>query len=63
MKNYLVVNVDDVNDFYIVEDLNALIEEMYESELEDNTFSVVEGWFKETHNIFVSESSIEEAAN
>jgi hypothetical protein len=33
MKNYLVVNVDDVNDFYLVNDLNELIKEMYECEL------------------------------
>ena len=35
MKNYLVVNVDDVNDFYLVNDLNELIKEMYECELFD----------------------------
>ena len=61
--NYLVVNIEDANDFYLVDDVNALIVEMYECELEDNTFSVVERWFKETHKVFVSNSVIEEAAN
>lgn len=59
--NYLVVNIEDANDFYLVDDVNALIVEMYECELENNTFSVVEGWFYETHKVFFSESSIKEA--
>jgi hypothetical protein len=59
--NYLVVNIEDANDFYLVDDVNALIVEMYECELENNTFSVVEGWFYEIHKVFFSESSIEEA--
>jgi hypothetical protein len=63
MKKYLVVNIEDANDFYIVDDLNALIVEMYECELENNTFSVVEEWFKETHKVFVSNSVIEEVNN
>jgi hypothetical protein len=63
MKKYLVVNIEDANDFYIVDDLNSLIIEMYECELENNTFSVVEGWFKETHKVFVSNSVIEEVNN
>jgi len=63
MKKYLVVNIEDANDFYVVDDLNALIVEMYECELENNTFSVVEEWFKETHKVFVSDSVIEELSN
>jgi len=63
MKKYLVVNIEDANDFYVVDDLNALIVEMYECELENNTFSVVEEWFKETHKVFVSNSVIEEKKN
>jgi hypothetical protein len=63
MKKYLVVNIEDANDFYVVDDLNALIVEMYECELENNTFSVVEEWFKETHKVFVSNSVIEELSN
>ena len=63
MKKYLVVNIEDANDFYVVDNLNALIVEMYECELENNTFSVVEEWFKETHKVFVSDSVIEELSN
>ena len=63
MKKYLVVNIEDANDFYVVDNLNALIVEMYECELENNTFSVVEEWFKETHKVFVSNSVIEELSN
>ena len=63
MKKYLVVNIEDANDFYVVDDLNALIVEMYECELENNTFSVVEEWFKETHKVFFSDSVIEELSN
>ena len=63
MKKYLVVNIEDANDFYVVDDLNALIVEMYECELENNTFSVVKEWFKETHKVFVSNSVIEELSN
>jgi hypothetical protein len=63
MKNYLVVDIEDVNDFFMVDDLNALISELYERELEDNTFDVVKGWFKQNYKIFVSESNIEEEAN
>ena len=63
MKNYLVVNIEDANDFYIVDDLNSLIVEMYEQELFDNAFSVVEGWFYETHKVFTSNSNIEEQLN
>jgi hypothetical protein len=31
--NYLVVNIEDANDFYLVNDVNELINEMYRSEL------------------------------
>ncbi len=63
MKKYLVVDIKDANDFFMIDDLNALISELYERELEDNTFDVVKGWFKKNYKIFVSESNIEEEAN
>jgi hypothetical protein len=63
MKNYLVVNIKNANEFYIVDDLNALIIELYSYALERHTFSVVERWFKETHKVFVSNSVIEEVNN
>lgn len=58
--NYLVVNIEDANDFYLVDDVDALIVEMYECELESNTFGVVEKWFYETHKVFFSKSNIKE---
>jgi hypothetical protein len=58
MKNYLVVNVDDVNDFYLVNDLNELIKEMYECELFEKEFEEVERMFFECFKVFTSESEI-----
>jgi hypothetical protein len=52
MKKYLVVDIKDANDFCMIDDLNALISELYERELEDNTFDVVKGWFKKNYKIF-----------
>ena len=58
MKNYLVVSVDDVNDFYLVSDLNQLIKEMYECELFEKDFEEVKGMFFECVKVFTSESEI-----
>jgi hypothetical protein len=58
MKNYLVVSVDDVNDFYLVSDLNQLIKEMYECELFEKEFEEVERMFFECFKVFTSESEI-----
>jgi hypothetical protein len=63
MKNYLVVSIEDVNDFYLVDDLTELIKEMYSQELFDNEFEVVKEWFYENFKVFVSNSVIEEVAN
>jgi hypothetical protein len=63
MKKYLVINIEDANDFYIVDSLDKLISEMYEPELYSNSFNVVSGWFYETHKVFVSNSDIEEQSN
>ena len=61
--NYLVVNIEDANDFYLVNDVNELINEMYSQELYDNDFEIVKGWFLENYKVFISNSDIEEAAN
>jgi hypothetical protein len=61
--NYLVVNIEDANDFYLVDDVDALINEMYSQELYDNDFEIVKGWFLENYKVFISNSDIEEAAN
>ena len=60
---YLVVSSEDVNDFYIVDDLNDLIIDIYDCELENNSFDVVKGWFFEYYKVFVSDSNIEEVVN
>jgi hypothetical protein len=61
--NYLVVNIEDANEFYLVNDVNELINEMYSQELYDNDFETVKGWFLEVYKVFFSNSDIEEAAN
>jgi len=63
MKNYLIVMIEDVNDYFVVNDLKALITEMYEPELENNSFEVVKGWFYQNYKVFVSESEIKEVFN
>ena len=59
--NYLVVNIEDANEFYLVNDVNELINEMYSQELYDNDFETVKGWFLEVYKVFFSNSDIEEA--
>jgi hypothetical protein len=61
--NYLVVNIEDANEFYLVNDVNELINEMYSQELYDNDFETVKGWFLENYKVFISNSDIEEAAD
>jgi hypothetical protein len=58
MKNYLVVNINDANDFYLVSDLNQLIKEMYECELFEKDFEEVKGMFFECFKVFNSKSEI-----
>jgi hypothetical protein len=58
MKNYLVVNINDANDFFLVSDLNQLIKEMYECELFEKEFEEVERMFFECFKVFTSESEI-----
>ena len=58
MKNYLVVNINDANDFYLVSDLDELIKEMYECELFEKEFEEVERMFFECFKVFTSESEI-----
>ena len=60
---YLVVSFEDVYDFYITDDLNDLIIDIYDCELENNSFDVVKGWFFENYKVFVSDSNIKEVVN
>jgi hypothetical protein len=59
--NYLVVCIEDGNEFYLVNDVNELINEMYSQELFDNDFEIIKGWFLENYKVFISNSDIEEA--
>ena len=54
MKKYLVISFDDVNDSYIVEDLNVLIKEIYEFELvqDKELFESVSKKFFSYHKVF-----------
>ena len=58
MKKYLVVDINDANYYFVVDDLKELIDEMYEVELLDNDYEVVKGWFFDNFKVFVSESNI-----
>ena len=60
---YLVVCSEDVNDFYIVDDLNDLITDIYDCELENNSFDVVKVWFFSYYKVFVSDGNIKEVVN
>ena len=60
---YLVISSEDVNDFYIDDDLDALITDIYDCELENNSFDVVKGWFLENYKVFVSDNNIKEVVN
>lgn len=60
---YLVVSSEDVNDFYIVDDLDDLIIDIYDCELENNSFDVVKVWFFEYYKVFVSDGNIKEVVN
>ena len=63
MKKYLVVDINDINFCYKVDNLDELTSDMYSCELDDNSFEVVKGWFYKNHKVFVSESEIEEVFN
>jgi len=60
MKKYLVVDVNDANDSFIVDDLKEMIIEMFEPEmLEDGlSFDEVKERFFNNYKVFVSESNI-----
>ena len=60
---YLVISSEDIYDFYIVDDLNELIIDIYDCELENNSFDVVKVWFFEYYKVFVSDGDIKEVVN
>lgn len=53
MKKYLVVNSKDGNDFYIVDDLQSLVKEMYEVEwLNGELMEEIERKFNTFYQVF-----------
>jgi hypothetical protein len=51
-KQFLVFDLFDTPNYYIVDDLNSLITEMYECELERETLETVTEWFNNNHKVF-----------
>jgi hypothetical protein len=61
MKNFIVVSKEDSSDYFIVNDLNELINEMYEVDLMNgNSFETVKGYFFDNCYVFESNSEIKE---
>jgi len=59
MKKYLVINKEG-NDFYLVDDLDGLINEVYSHFLIEYEFQVVKSIFFENYKVFTSKSNITE---
>ena len=52
-KHFLVVNIEDGSDYFIVTDLNEIIREMYEPDLDNGEdFETVKGWFYNNFVVF-----------
>ena len=62
MKKYLVVSSENGNDFYIVDDLKELIEEMYEFEVVQNeeSFESISEKFYRFYQVFEINGEIKE---
>ena len=59
-KQFLVIDLFDTPNYYLVDDLNSLITEMYECELEKETLEQVTEWFNSNHKVFEIEGLIKE---
>ena len=60
-KQFLVIDVFDTPNYYIVDDLDSLINEMYEVELlNGKSFETVSGWFNDNHKVFEVNGEIKE---
>ena len=60
-KQFLVIDLNDPYEYYIVYDVDSFINEMYEAELSNGElFETVSEWFKENHNIFEVNGEIKE---
>jgi hypothetical protein len=61
MKNFVVISKEDSNDYFIVDNLNELINEMFEVDLMNgDSFDTVKGYFFNNYIVFESESEISE---
>ena len=64
MKNFVVISKEDSSDYFIVSDLNELINEIYEVDLMNGeSFETVKGYFFNNYIVFESESEIKEVTN
>jgi hypothetical protein len=64
MKNFVVVSKEDSSDYFIVNDLNELINEMYEVDLMNgDSFETVKGYFFNNYYVFESDNEIKEVNN
>ena len=57
---FLVIDLIDTPNHYIVDDLDALKSEMYECELETNSLEQINEWFNQNHKVFKITGEIEE---
>jgi hypothetical protein len=61
MKNFVVISKEDSSDYFIVSDLNELINEMFEVDLMNgDSFETVRGYLFNNYIVFESESKIDE---
>ena len=62
MKKYLVIDFDDANNPYIVDNLKELIEDIYEFELvqDEESFESVSNKFYLHHKVYEVEGTIKE---
>jgi hypothetical protein len=61
MKNFVVISKEDSSDYFIVDNLNELINEMFEVDLMNgDSFDTVKGYFFNNYIVFESESEISE---
>jgi hypothetical protein len=64
MKNFVVISKEDSSDYFIVDNLNELINEMFEVDLlNGDSFDTVKGYFFDNYIVFESESEISEVSS
>jgi hypothetical protein len=64
MKNFVVISKEDSSDYFIVDNLNELINEMFEVDLlNGDSFDTVKGYFFDNFIVFESENEISEVSS